>query len=291
MADQTKKSLLFFFLFFLFLLAACAKTRVTFKPRPAPFPLGIPAPEFAMMRVEVNGQRVSPLVPTLFLLPEDPLVIQIQGNNQQATGDQDRSWSVKLNSRFLASDGNNRFSGTVPEEPGFYPLEIESRQKLNRAFISQNISQGQKTEKIRETLQIIVLHPFSRLKDGVIERFPIGIYPDPDEAPEQVIPKAARSNYLPPKGFIEVTDSNQKMLVSQHYCLKDFISHLNTPFPQFIALSPALLLKLEWLTLYLEQYSQNPKARLTILSGFRTPKYNQMVSGARLEPAYLRRCR
>ena len=258
---------------------------MAFKPRPATI-LQPPAPEFSGMRIEVNGQKISPMVPTLLMLPEDPLDIRIQDENEPTSGHprnsrpNTESWSVVFNGHPMNYIGNNRFSGTISEGPGLYPLKIENRPLSNQNPVSPKSIQGPGRENLGPALLVIVLHPFSRVMDGYIDRFPIGFYPDPEEAPEKVIPKIARSNYLPPKGFIEVNASNLERFVSQHYRLRDFISHLNVPFPHYIALSPALLLKLEWLTLYLKQYSQNPEARLTILSGFRTPRYNQTVAGA-----------
>jgi hypothetical protein len=241
-----------------------------------------------MMGIEVNGQRISPLVPTLFLLPEDPLVIRIQSENPHPSGNpvnsrsETVSWSVLFNGYPMKLEGTNLFSGMVPKDPGFYPLNIESRHLSNQDSVFPTLTRDPGKENTGPTLLVIVLHPFSRLKKGFIDQYPMGFYPNPEEAPEKVIPKSARSSYLPPKGFIEVTASNRATFLSQTYRLQEFISSLNVPFPQFIALSPALLLKLEWITLYLKHFSQNPEARLTILSGFRTPRYNQSISGALL---------
>jgi hypothetical protein len=286
MPHQTKTASLFFLLLFILLLAGCAKQKIAFKPRPSPIPQAIPVPEFPMMRIEINGQKMSPLVPTLFMLPEDPLVIRIFNENGQAAGNQNNarsetgSWSVVFNGHPMTLEGTNLFSGSVPKAPGFYPLEIESRQELNQAPFFQNSHPGQRNEKTGPALLVIVLHPYSRLKDGFIDLYPIGFYPRPEKAPVNIIPKNALSQYLPPKGFIEVTPENQRLLVSRHYRLQDFSCRLNAPFPHFIALSPALLLKLELLTLNLKQYLQNPEARLTILNSFRPPGYNHSVSGA-----------
>ena len=286
MPNQSKSIFLLLPLLFLFLLAGCAKKRVTFEPRPVPIPQGLPMPEFPGMLIEVNGQKISPLVPTLFLLPEDPLVIRIQAEIPLAAGNQLNSrseteyWSILFNGNRMKPEANNGFSGTVPQEPGFYPLKIISRNLLNQSSGSPSFGQRSVREKAGPTLLVIVLHPFSGTKNGFLGQYPIGLYPNPDEAPEKVISKATRSSYLPPKGFIEVTESNRDTFISQHYRLQDFICHLSVPFPQFIALSPVLLKKLEWITLYLKDYSQNPEARLTILSGYRPPGYNQSVSGA-----------
>jgi hypothetical protein len=239
-----------------------------------------------MMRIEVNGQKIYPWVPTLFLLPEEPLVIRIQTPNSQLSGSRGGSrsktgsWSVLFNGYPMKFDGNDCFSGIAPKDPGFYSLIIESRPLSNQDSDSPNLNQETGKVKPESALLVIVLHPFSRIKGGFLYQFPMGSYPDPKDAPEKVIPKAFRSAYLPPKGFIEVNASNRDVFLSQHYRLQDFISPLHVPFPQFIALSPALLQKLEWITLYLKHYTQNLGARLTILSGFRSPRYNQTVSGA-----------
>ncbi len=286
MPNQSKIILLLLPFLFLFLLAGCAKKKVIYKPQPAPIPQGLSMPEFPGLRIEVNGQKVFPSVPTLFLLPEDPLVIRIQSEIPLVTGNRlnPRSdteyWTVLFNGNPMKPETHNRFSAIVPRDPGFYPLKIISRKLSNQDSGSSDFSQGSEREKAGPTLLVIVLHPFSRIKNGFLDQYPMGFYSAPEDAPEKIIPKAARSCYQPPKGFIEVTDSNRELLVSQHYRLQDFICHQSSPFPQFIALSPALLLKLEWITLYLKQFAQNPEARLTILSGFRPPRYNQSVSGA-----------
>lgn len=271
---------------FILLLFGCAKKKVVFKPRPAPIPQSLPTPGFPGLRLEVNGQEISPLVPTLFLLPGDPLIIQVQKEMSQPAGNKSNSrlepddWSVLFNGQPMKFDGYNRFTGTVPQDPGFYPLKFINQPPSNQGSASFNFNQGSLREKVVPAFLVIVLHPFSKIKNGFLDQYSMGFYPNPEDAPEKIIPKSARSFYLPPKGFIEVTASNREVFISQNYRLQDFICHLNVPFPQFIALSPALLLKLEWLTLSLKQFTQNPEARLTILSGFRPPRYNQSVFGA-----------
>lgn len=285
MICQTKTASWPFLLLFLFFWAGCAKPPLALRPRPATIPRKTPIPEFPQMHIEVNGQKISPLVPTLFLLPEDPIAIRIQAENPPATINQagprpeTQPWSVVLNGHPMTLDGNNRFSATAPKAPGFYLLGIESRSKSDQAFVFQNSNQGQRREKTGPTLLVIVLHPFSRMREGFIDLFPMGSYSNPEGAPKNIIPRNALSNYLPPPGFIEVTPENQGLLVSKHYRLEEFSCRLRAPFPHFMALSPALLLKLELLTLKLE-YLVNPQARLTIFSGFRTPGSNQAGSGA-----------
>lgn len=276
----TKIFFLFLVIFFIAALSGCAKPPVAFKRLPEKVPQEPLAPEPEIV-VTVNGQRISPLVPTLFLLPEESLLVHVQKvPSSTGSGPKGESWSVLLNDRLMILQGKSLFSGKAPEEPGLYALEIESRQQWAKATVSQNSKEEEWEEITRESLLVVVLHPFSRLKEGFIDQFPMGFYPNPEEAPGKSIPKTALSQYLPPIGFIEVTPENQGILVSQHYCLKDFNCHHKTPFPHYMALSPDLLLKLELVTLRLRTLGIS-EARLTILSGFRTPWYNQTVSGAK----------
>lgn len=304
----------FLLLLFIAFLSGCAKPPV--KSRPLPEPMA-PAPQAqeSPLTIMANGQRVSPLVPTLFLLPEDPIVIHTRKTSPTIIFCQDRpspedatplpalahhrawlrdpgisdnptrqclkseTWTVALNGQPLSLQGNNRFQGKAPKEPGLYTLEIDCRQSWLKATASRNSRGEGWEEKSRESILVVVLHSFSRLKDGFIDLFPMGTYAPPGEAIMKTLPKTALSSYLPPKGFIKVTPENRELLVSKHYRLQDFQCHLFAPYPHYMALSPSLLLKLELLTLKLQE-SVHPLARLTILSGFRTPWHNQTVSTA-----------
>lgn len=273
------KIFLFLLVFPFAALMGCAKPPVVFRPVPEKVPQEGLAQEPGI-EVIVNGQRVSPLVPTLFLLPEESLLVHVRNLPVSiSSGLKTESWSMLLNGQAMTVQGNHHFSGKAPKEPGLYSLEIECRQRWSKTAASPNSREEEWEEITRQPLLVIVLHPFSQLKDGFIDQFPMGFYPNPEEAQDRTV-QTAPSQYLPPLGFIEVTPENQGVLVSRHYCLNDFICHFKTPFPNYMALSPALLLKLELLTLKLRQ-NGIPEARLTVLSGFRTPWYNQIVSGAK----------
>ncbi len=305
---------LFLLIFFFLALSGCTKPQWIMKPFPEKVP-DEPLSREPVMHIEVNGQRISPLVPTLFLLPEEAIQVRTRRvspsvlscpespfhlenvslptpphqpvgyADPRGTGSQARrclkteSWSLVLNGRTLPLLGDNLFSGKAPKEPGLYILGLECRQRGYRPAAASDSRVEEWEEQTRQNLLVIVLYPFSRINDGFIDQFPMGFYPNPEEAPIRSIPKTALPHYLPPKGFIEVTPENQGVLVSKTLRLQDFSCHYKTPFPHYMALSSALLLKLELLTLKLQQLGF-PEARLTILSGFRTPWYNQTVSGA-----------
>jgi hypothetical protein len=124
-----------------------------------------------------------------------------------------------------------------------------------------------------------VLNPFARLEYGFIDHFPMGFFPEPEEPLLKTIPKALFPLYRPPRGFIAVTPENQGTYVSRHFRLQDLDCRVKAPFPHYMALSPDLLLKLEWVTLKAKRI-WGPEAEVVVQSGFRTPWHNMAVSGA-----------
>lgn len=86
--------------------------------------------------------------------------------------------------------------------------------------------------------------------------------------------------YANPIGFVEVTPSNQDLQVSEHFRLRDFLTHDQaTVWPKYVVLREALLDKLE---LVLDDLSRHgiPTWHVVVLSGFRTPAYNFALGDA-----------
>jgi len=81
--------------------------------------------------------------------------------------------------------------------------------------------------------------------------------------------------YENPEGFIEVTPQNQETRISEHFRLKDFLTHdQRDVWPKYIVLREPLLDKLELVISDLEDHGI-PARNVQVLSGFRTPQYNQ----------------
>jgi len=85
--------------------------------------------------------------------------------------------------------------------------------------------------------------------------------------------------YRNPDGFIEVTPENEDTRVSEHFRLRDFISHgQDNVWPKYLVLREPLLDKLELVIEDLNDHGINAEG-LRIRSGFRTPARNQAVRG------------
>lgn len=80
--------------------------------------------------------------------------------------------------------------------------------------------------------------------------------------------------YENPAGFIEVTPDNQDLQVSEHFRLRDFLTHDQPAvWPKYLVLREALIDKLELVISDLE-HSGVAVQHMTVMSGFRTPRYN-----------------
>jgi len=85
--------------------------------------------------------------------------------------------------------------------------------------------------------------------------------------------------YKNPDGFIEVTPDNEDTRVSEHFRLRDFVSHdQKEVWPKYVVLREPLLDKLELVIEDLDDHGVNAEG-MRIRSGFRTPAHNFAVRG------------
>jgi len=109
--------------------------------------------------------------------------------------------------------------------------------------------------------------PFGAKVNGRIGAYSIGFWP---AERGRVISQAYRN----PGGFIEVTPANENTAVSEHFHLRDFITHdQGGVWPKYLVLREPLLDKLELVIDELEKAGVVVR-RMSVMSGFRTPQYN-----------------
>lgn len=121
-------------------------------------------------------------------------------------------------------------------------------------------------------LSLFTLHPFAEKVNGRVGDYHLGRFPAEKRPPRS----AAYEN---PDGFIEVTLENKDTPVSEHFRLADFLTHDQTNvWPKYLVLREALVDKLE--LVLVELHRRGVKAeRLVVMSGFRSPQYNQKGVG------------
>lgn len=140
----------------------------------------------------------------------------------------------------------------APAESGVWALTLRSPQSVTEV----------------PEVRVIVQVPASRRRGGAIGRYQIGEWPFERRKPPKDI-------YATPRGFVEVTPENMLMPVSEHFVLGDFLTKGQADvWPKYLVLSTSLLDKLELTVQELERQGL-PVRDVGIISGFRTPWYNE----------------
>ena len=118
----------------------------------------------------------------------------------------------------------------------------------------------------------IMLTPFSAKQSGKVGLYYIGNWPG--ERGARGPGKAPADRYANPRGFIQVTPENRDTKVSEHFRLRDFLTH-DQPnvWPKYLVLEMRNVDKLE---LVLDDLAKRgvDVSGVTVMSGFRTPQYN-----------------
>jgi hypothetical protein len=163
--------------------------------------------------------------------------------------------------------------------PGEYRLLLEGVQLTEtapgdwrwRAPVSAGLNRVELTRRDGESirLNLFVKRHFSQVENGYLNGYRIGHYPMPSAN--------ASTIHQPPRGFIEVTQDMLDVRVSPHFTLGQFLCKQQPGhWPKYLVLQPSLVLKLE---LLLEAVNRRGirSDSLFVMSGYRTPWYNQSI--------------
>ncbi len=121
-------------------------------------------------------------------------------------------------------------------------------------------------------MSLITLHAFGEKVNGRVGDYHLGRFPAEKRPPRS----AAYEN---PDGFIEVTPENKDTPVSVHFRLGDFLTHdQKDVWPKYLVLREALVDKLELVMVELQRRGIDAQ-RIRVMSGFRSPQYNQRGVG------------
>jgi hypothetical protein len=122
---------------------------------------------------------------------------------------------------------------------------------------------------------LISIHPRSEKQNGRVGLYYIGNWPG-EMGGRVAAPRAApATRYQPPSGFIEVTPENADTRVSEHFKLRDFLTH-DQPnvWPKYLVLELRNVDKLELVLSDLAGRGIDVSG-VKVMSGFRTPQYNK----------------
>jgi uncharacterized protein YcbK (DUF882 family) len=115
----------------------------------------------------------------------------------------------------------------------------------------------------------ITLRPAQDVHRGRLGPYYIGTWPRATSA------KGGRVSYNPPSGFIEVTPQNENTQLSEHFRIRDFVTHGQSDvWPKYVVIKLKLVDKLELVLADLRAHGNNSEG-VHVMSGFRTPQYNR----------------
>ncbi|CAN5761481.1 hypothetical protein BH11GEM2_BH11GEM2_38540 [soil metagenome] len=121
---------------------------------------------------------------------------------------------------------------------------------------------------------LISMRPRSDKQNGRVGLYYLGNWPG-ETGPVSAPKKAPPTRYQPPSGFIEVTQQNADTPLSDHFKLRDFLTH-DQPnvWPKYLVIEMRNVDKLELILSDLAARGINVSG-IHVMSGFRTPQYNK----------------
>ncbi|MEQ8264731.1 D-Ala-D-Ala carboxypeptidase family metallohydrolase [Pseudohaliea sp.] len=193
------------------------------------------------MPLRVNGLTIPYPVFSIFIMPGSNILVEFDNSAQRP---------------LLRQDGAALEPGdgplVAPAVHGHSVLEVENRE----------------TGEIAR-LKVFTLLPATRVDaSGILNGYRIGAYP--------VTPLRGEAIYLPPEGFVELTQELAELQLSPNFRLGQFAAKQASDYPKYLVLRASLLLKLENILRALNAAGHRTP-RLEIMSGYRTPFYNKAI--------------
>jgi hypothetical protein len=180
----------------------------------------------------------------------------------------------KIYSVFVLPDSQFNITSETDILISSQTVEISQTDSKSWKVITPGVSGEIYTLKITNALNnemrlnILILTPISEKKGEYLNGYRIGNYP--------ISSPQSNPIYNRPKGFFEVTEDNQDILLTPHFTIRQFICKQNSGFPKYLIIRERLLLKLEYL-LELVNGSGYTINTFGFISGFRTPYYNKVI--------------
>lgn len=150
-------------------------------------------------------------------------------------------------------DSAVRDTAASPRTPGIWNIVLAARDAVRTV----------------PDLRVISMVPLSEKNDGFIGTYRVGTWPYESGG----TPRSPA--YRPPRGLIRVDRDDVDVPVSRHFTLGDFLTKgQQNVWPKYVAMSPRVLDKLE-LTIQELKAMGHPVEHVGVISGFRTPQYNE----------------
>ncbi len=198
--------------------------------------------------VQFNGKRIDWHTFAFFVLPGQAVGIRVLApGNGPVSIDQSGGGLTRIDDR--------RWDWVAPDEAGLSTIRIQPE---GRAAM---------------TLNVLTMVPSSQIENGSLDGFRIGEYP--------AEPLRGNLIYLPPPGKIQVSQDLLDLPISPHFTLGQFLCKQQPDhWPKYMVLREALIAKLEIILAEVNRRGIRADS-FEILSGHRTPWYNQAIGNGR----------
>jgi hypothetical protein len=124
----------------------------------------------------------------------------------------------------------------------------------------------------KSVFSFVSMVPFVEKRGERVGNYLVGYWP-------AELRRVTDEEYENPAGFVRVTAANEMTRVSEHFLLRDFVTHDNQSWPKYVVLQEPLLDKLELVFADLEKRGTAVE-HVRVLSGFRTPFHNMHGLGS-----------
>ena len=159
-----------------------------------------------------------------------------------------------------------RIEGDATGESG--KLRAEIRGASERPGIIKAVLAASGALRRATDFSVITLRPASDVRRGRLGLYFIGNWP------RMAGTSGGRVAYRGPNGFVQVTRDNEDTRLSEHFRIRDFLTHDQADvWPKYVVISMKLVDKLELVLADLDAHGINPEG-VRVMSGFRTPQYN-----------------
>ena len=200
-------------------------------------------------KVNINQKVTTSLERfSYFVLPDSIISISVEGNQHDI-------YTIQSEAGQVIKHNDKYWMYVAPEQKGDYRITI------------QNEETGKKM-----TLLIFVMVPATELKNGYLNGYRIGTYPEENYK--------HKISYQKPNGFIEVTQTNKDVYLTPHFQLKQFLCKEQSNWPKYVVINPLILKKIELLMDKLHENGIKAKT-LFLMSAYRTPYYNKAIGNVK----------
>ncbi len=199
-------------------------------------------------QVSFNGKRINWREFAFFVMPGEEKELNLHLESDQVA-------------KVTASGGQLIAAG---------PLEWRWRAPADSALLAIDIS-PESLPPMR--LNVMVMRALGEVERDYLNGYRIGNYPDE--------PLRGNPIYLPPTGLIEIHHDMVNLPVSPHFTLGQFLCKQQPDhWPKYMVLREALVAKLEAILAEVNRRGIRTDS-FTVMSGYRTPWYNQSIGNGR----------